>query len=214
MQGGPLKLIYYAGQKLAVVPAAGGPAKVLTPTLDRNVLSPRWSADGSSILFLLEDDRVTHLASVPAQGGAVQLLTKGRRLVSDYSAAGGRVTVLASTPGAPAEVFALDNGELRRALPAERRLASRRSSWRRWRRSPSGAGTAPAINGFLVDRSGFRRGSLFPPFSGFTAARYTSSPMSSPSTGSCSPPRGLPWSACQPAGQLGPGREVLHRHLG
>ncbi len=71
VQGGPLKLIYYAGQKLAVVPAAGGPARVLTPTLDRNVLSPRWSADGSRILFLLEDDRVTHLASVPAQGGAV-----------------------------------------------------------------------------------------------------------------------------------------------
>ena len=48
VQGGPLKLIYYAGQKLAVVPAAGGPAKVLTPALDRNILSPRWSADGSS----------------------------------------------------------------------------------------------------------------------------------------------------------------------
>src|SRR6185503_14865417 len=113
VQGGPLKLIYYAGQKLAVVPAAGGPAKVLTAALDRNVLSPRWSADGSSILFLLEDDRVTQLASVPAQGGPVQLLTKGRRLVSDYSAAGSRVTVLASTPGAPAEVFALENSELR-----------------------------------------------------------------------------------------------------
>ena len=40
VQGGPLKLIYYAGQKLAVVPAAGGPARVITPTLDRNALSP------------------------------------------------------------------------------------------------------------------------------------------------------------------------------
>ncbi|HET6795520.1 MAG TPA: hypothetical protein VFH40_00055 [Gemmatimonadales bacterium] len=31
VQGGPLKLIYYAGQKLAVVPASGGPSRVITP---------------------------------------------------------------------------------------------------------------------------------------------------------------------------------------
>ena len=30
VQGGPLKLLYYAGQKVAIVPAAGGPAQVLT----------------------------------------------------------------------------------------------------------------------------------------------------------------------------------------
>ncbi|MFL5491361.1 MAG: prolyl oligopeptidase family serine peptidase [Gemmatimonadales bacterium] len=161
VQGGSPKLIYYAGQKLAVVPAGGGPARVLTPTLDRNVLSPRWSADGSSILFLLEDDRVTQLASVPAQGGGVQLLTKGRRLVSDYSGAGSRVTVLASTPGAPAEVFALDNGELRP-------LSRQNDGWLR------GVQLAPveeisfrsrdgtAINGFLVRPVGFQQGKPVP----------------------------------------------------
>ena len=114
VQGGPLKLIYYAGQKLAVVPAAGGPARVITPTLDRNVLSPTWSADGSSIRFLLEDDRVTNVASVSAAGGAVQTLTQGRRFVSDLSSGpGGKLAVLASTPTAPAEVFAVEGGELR-----------------------------------------------------------------------------------------------------
>ncbi|HEY9014466.1 MAG TPA: S9 family peptidase, partial [Gemmatimonadales bacterium] len=114
VQGGPLKLIYYAGQKLAVVPAAGGPARIVTPSLDRNVLSPRWSPDGSSIWFLLEDDRVTHLASVPAQGGNVRMLTKGRRLVSDYSASSqGRIALLTSTPSQPSEVFALDGTELK-----------------------------------------------------------------------------------------------------
>ena len=71
VQGGPLKLIYYAGQKMAVVPVAGGPARVLTSTLDRNALSPTWSSDGASILFLLEDDRVTDVASVPAGGGTI-----------------------------------------------------------------------------------------------------------------------------------------------
>ena len=115
VQGGPLKLIYYGGQKIAVVPVAGGPARVLTPTLDRNVLSPAWSADGASIHFLLEDDRVTEVASVPAAGGKVQQLTRGRWFVSDLSVGpGGKVAVLASTPTVPAEVFAIEGEGLRR----------------------------------------------------------------------------------------------------
>jgi dipeptidyl aminopeptidase/acylaminoacyl peptidase len=114
VQGGPLKLIYYAGQKLAVVPASGGPSRAITPTIDRNVLSPAWSSDGKSILFLLEDDRVTNVSSVPATGGAVQALTKGRRFVSDFSISrDGKVAVLASTPTEPAEVFAVESDRLR-----------------------------------------------------------------------------------------------------
>jgi len=70
LQGGPLKLIYYAVQKLAVVSAAGGAPRILTAALDRNVSSPVWSGDGSSISFLLEDDRAVGLARVPAAGGA------------------------------------------------------------------------------------------------------------------------------------------------
>jgi dipeptidyl aminopeptidase/acylaminoacyl peptidase len=115
VQGGPLKLIYYAGQKVAVVPVAGGPARVLTPTLDCNVLSPVWSADGVSILFLLEDDRVTAVASVPSGGGKIEQLTGGRGFVSDLSVGpAGKVAVLASTPTVPAEVFAVEGGRLRR----------------------------------------------------------------------------------------------------
>jgi dipeptidyl aminopeptidase/acylaminoacyl peptidase len=115
VQGGPLRLIYYAGQKLAVVPAAGGPARILTSTLDRNVLSPAWSADGKSILFLLEDDRATDVASVPASGGGITRLTQGRGQVGDFSLGrDGKLAVLASTPTAPAEVFAVEGGKLRR----------------------------------------------------------------------------------------------------
>ena len=51
VQGGKPELIYYAVQQLAVVPVAGGPAKLLAPTLDRNVLSPVWSPDGSVALL-------------------------------------------------------------------------------------------------------------------------------------------------------------------
>src|SRR3989454_10601568 len=115
LQGGPLTLIYYAVQKLAVVPAAGGAPRILTAALDRNVASPAWSGDGSSITFLLEDDRAVGLARVPAAGGgAIERLVSGSRVVSAFSAgANGKLAVLASTPLVPAEVFALDGTTLR-----------------------------------------------------------------------------------------------------
>ena len=114
LQGGPLKLIYYAVQKLAVVPAGGGAPRILTATLDRSVASPAWSADGSSLYFLLEDDRTVLLARVPANGGAVERLVSGPRVVSAFAAGrDGKLAVLASTPIAPAEVFAVEGTTLR-----------------------------------------------------------------------------------------------------
>ena len=115
LQGGTQKLIYYAVQKLAVVPAAGGQARVVSQALDRWVLSPQWSADGSSILFLLEDDRTFQLARMPAAGGALQRLTPGRRTVIAFTQAAGKIAILESRPQEPPEVWALD-GDSRRAL--------------------------------------------------------------------------------------------------
>src|SRR5437764_4104428 len=114
LQGGPLKLIYYAVEKLAVVSVAGGAPRILTAALDRNVASPVWSGDGSSITFLLEDDRAVGLARVPAAGGAIERLVSGPRVVSAFTAgANGKLAVLVSTTLAPAEVFALDGSTLR-----------------------------------------------------------------------------------------------------
>ena len=123
VQGGPDKLIYFAVHKLAVVPAAGGPERVLTADLDLNVLSPRFTADGSAILFTLEEDQAVHLAKIPAAGGRVERLVGGRRVVSAFSTAGnGHTAILASTPGVPAEVYAIDAGE-------PRRLSTQNDSW-------------------------------------------------------------------------------------
>src|SRR2546422_3856334 len=106
LQGGPLKLIYYAVQKLAVVPAAegGGAPRILTAALDRNVVSPVWSADGSSITFLLEDDPAVGLARVPAAGGgAIERVVSGPRGVRALAAgAGGPVGGVWASEGARA----------------------------------------------------------------------------------------------------------------
>ena len=60
----------YSLSRLAVVPSAGGAAKVLTAALDRPVSGPLlWTADGASLLFLVEDDRESYVGRVPAGGG-------------------------------------------------------------------------------------------------------------------------------------------------
>lgn len=106
VQGGAPELIYYAVRHLAVIPVGGGAAKIILPSLDRGVLSPRFSADGKQLWFLLEEDRVQSLARVPLSGGAVETVVGGKRVVSDFDVANGRAVVVAEDSDQPAEVFA------------------------------------------------------------------------------------------------------------
>lgn len=55
------KLFDYATRHLAISPAAGGPAKTLTLSLDRMVSSPRFSPDGRSIYFVVDVDGALQL---------------------------------------------------------------------------------------------------------------------------------------------------------
>jgi dipeptidyl aminopeptidase/acylaminoacyl peptidase len=114
VHGGDPKKIEYAVHSLAIIPAAGGEAKVLTEKLDRNVLQPRWSPDGKSILVLVEDDGTQPLVRVPANGGALEPVTTGRRQVTGYDVSrDGRIIVRASTSDRPYEIFAVEKGNLR-----------------------------------------------------------------------------------------------------
>jgi dipeptidyl aminopeptidase/acylaminoacyl peptidase len=114
LRGGPDKLIYYAVHKLAVVPAAGGSERVLTADLDLNVSSPAFTADGRSIVFLLEEDQAVHLAKIPAAGGRIERLVDGRRVVHAFSASrDGRIAATVTDPLRPAEVYAAETTGLR-----------------------------------------------------------------------------------------------------
>jgi dipeptidyl aminopeptidase/acylaminoacyl peptidase len=108
-----LKLIEYAVQHLAIVPATGGAPTVLTQDIDRNVNSPLWSSRSEAVQFLEEDDRAMHLESMTLDG-KVDELVGGRRVISAVSRApDGREAVLAGDAQHPSEVFAMDGGELR-----------------------------------------------------------------------------------------------------
>ncbi len=114
IHGGDPKKISYATHSLATISAAGGEPKYLTAALDRNFVQPRWSADGKSILAVLEDDGADTLVRIPAEGGHPEPVVGGRRSVTAYDVSSeGKVVVRASTPDRPFEIFAAESGELR-----------------------------------------------------------------------------------------------------
>ena len=115
LHGADPKKIEYGVNTLAVIPAKGGGARVLTGGLDRNVIQPHWAADGQSLTVLVEDDGARTLRRVTADGGAPPTpLLAGRRDVTVYAAApGGHLAALVSTPESPFEVYAVDGGNLR-----------------------------------------------------------------------------------------------------
>lgn len=114
IHGGDPKKIEYAVHSLAIIPAAGGQAKVLTERLDRNVVQPHWAPDGKSIFVVVEDDGAEHLTRVAVDGGAPQPVTTGRRKVTAYDVSrDGKIIVRASTPDRPYEIFAVEKEKLR-----------------------------------------------------------------------------------------------------
>jgi len=100
--------MWYATQHLAVIPTVGGTPALPTQAMDRNVSSPKYTADGKDILFLLEDSGESHLAKIPAGGGTVSRIIGGFRSVSSFDAApSGRIAARIAEPAFPGELFTL-----------------------------------------------------------------------------------------------------------
>ncbi len=113
--GGDPADIWYAPRYVAVVPTAGGDPRMLGSDLDRNGAAPRFTPDGQSILYLLEDAGNRHLARVAVNGGPVERLVDGERTISAFDlASDGRVVVLESQPHYPAELFLARTASLER----------------------------------------------------------------------------------------------------
>lgn len=123
LRGSAAQYSAYNEDRLAVVSATGGEPRILTESLDRPVSSPRFAADGKSIVFLYTDDRARYVGKVPVAGGAVQKLIDGRRVIGSLSMTNdGKMAVLNATATQPSEVYALENGALRQ-------LSHQNDSW-------------------------------------------------------------------------------------
>jgi dipeptidyl aminopeptidase/acylaminoacyl peptidase len=107
------KLFDYATKHIAVSPAAGGEARVLTLALDRVSITPRFSPDSKFIYFITDDDGTQNICRVPAAGGDITRPVAGRLMVDDYSLAKtGDLVAQIATIDRPDELFAVSDGKL------------------------------------------------------------------------------------------------------
>ena len=175
------KLFQYATHHLAVSPAGGGEARVLTKELDRSVRQPRFSEDGKTIYFLVDDDGTQNLAAytVNSANGTVSfgngVLGKrpidGRLTVTAYSwrkgggasgnAGAGSIAALVSTPERPDEVFLLADGKLKQLTHVnDEFLAKIQLSPGEYVHFKSKDGTA--VSGYLYRPVGYSPGTKVP----------------------------------------------------
>jgi dipeptidyl aminopeptidase/acylaminoacyl peptidase len=106
------KLFYYATKHVAVSPAGGGEAKILTKALDRMVTHPRFAPDGKSIYFLADEDGTQTVAQVSIADGKVTRAIGGRLTVDGYTVSkDGALAATISTTDRPYELFAVQGGQ-------------------------------------------------------------------------------------------------------
>ncbi len=107
-----LKLLEYSQAKPAVVTVDG---KVSYPaaTLDRSVSQPSYSSDGH-LSYLVSDDRNEYPAAVELGGSGVRRVLTQPGTVASWDAAAGHTAVLYTSDTAMGEIYALENGALRK----------------------------------------------------------------------------------------------------
>jgi dipeptidyl aminopeptidase/acylaminoacyl peptidase len=115
LQGIEPKFNAYMQDRLAVVPAAGGAPRSLTDKPDRAVMSYVFAADGKSIAITVEDDGTAYPARIDlASGSITREAAAAPSVVSALSAGAGHTALLQTNDKALAEVFALEDGKLRK----------------------------------------------------------------------------------------------------
>lgn len=144
--------------KLAVSAASGGPARILTPTLERSIGSLLRLGSGE-VAFLSSDD-MSELPLKVDEGGKPARLLEGKLVVSAISEAAGHVAALVSTAEALGEIHALEGGKLRRLTDHNEwlgRIALGETREVRYK-TPDGA----EVHGLLTLPHGYQKGVKLP----------------------------------------------------
>ena len=156
------RLFDYATRHVAVSPATGGAAKVLTLTFDRMTSVPRFSADGKFIYFIADDDGTQNLCRIPAAGGETTRPIGGRLMVNDYALAKtGDVVGQIATIDRPDELFTIPGGKLTQITHSNDALFSQlKLSHGEYVRFKSKDGTT--VSGYLYKPVNYIAGKKYP----------------------------------------------------
>ena len=112
LRSGEDRWIYYAPWQLALVDVASGRQWIPAP-IDRCFYKPKWSADGKSVIALIEESRNTYLSRIAVDSGKVEHLTSGSRFDVDFVVGRDRIAALTGDDTHPPELFALAGKALR-----------------------------------------------------------------------------------------------------
>ena len=114
LQGLQPKLNAYIQDQLVALPAAGGAPRELTAKLDRAVSSYAFSG-APAITIAVEDDGTAYPAHVDVDGGTItRNAPAGPFVVSSLSSQAGHTALLRADDNSLAEVYALEDGRLRK----------------------------------------------------------------------------------------------------
>jgi dipeptidyl aminopeptidase/acylaminoacyl peptidase len=105
----------YGAPQVAVMPASGGEARVLTAPLDRWVNDFRYSADGEWIYFTYENLGGNQLARVRPKDGRLETVVEGDRSIGGFDVApDGRIAAEVAGGHAGPEIAAFSGGRERK----------------------------------------------------------------------------------------------------
>ena len=116
LEGDEKKFGAYSMDHLAIVAADGSSAPTrlkASEDLDRGVSSPRFSADGKSITFLVVDDRSVYPMKANLSGGAAERLLSPPIVISNLNSAGGKTVVMSGGNSKAGEVHVWEGNSLR-----------------------------------------------------------------------------------------------------
>ncbi len=105
----------YGSPQLAIMPASGGEARILTRELDRWVSSFRYFRDGEWIYFTYEHEGGSRLARIRPKDGRLEPVEEGEQLIGEFDVAkGGAIVARIETANLGPEIYALANGRRNR----------------------------------------------------------------------------------------------------
>lgn len=105
----------YGQTILGIVASNGSGQKLLSVAADRPVRSPAWSKDGKTIFTLMDDDRQVNLVSFSTDGVRKNIAVGDRAFTAlETNPATNTMVALVSEPQLPTEIYAVENGSLRR----------------------------------------------------------------------------------------------------
>jgi dipeptidyl aminopeptidase/acylaminoacyl peptidase len=164
LEGDERKYGAYSMDRLGLVATDGSSAPVrlkAAEDLDRGVSSPKFTADGKSITFVVTDDRSVYPMKANLAGGAAERLLSPPVAVGNLVTAAGRTVTISGNDSKPGEIYVWEKNGLRQlthqndALLAELDLgATEEISFK------SKDGTV--VNGLLTYPVGYVKGTKVP----------------------------------------------------